>query len=68
MRKKQSAKELSGAYRFCGNGQGIPGLPHEVTTAQAKELGLLDVLKAAIKNGNYKQAKPSPAKPAEKGE
>lgn len=45
---------ISRQYRFCGDGAGIPGLPHEVTTMQAHELGLLDVLEAALKNGNYK--------------
>ena len=48
-------------YRFCGNGTCIPGLPHEVSAREAEALGLLDVLQAAIENGNYKaiQTKPS---------
>jgi hypothetical protein len=53
---KGSDLEPGVIYRFCGNGLGIPGLPHEVTPAQAKELGLLAVLQAAVANGNY-QAK-----------
>lgn len=69
MAKKQFTIDItvSGVFRFCGNGQGIPGLPHEVTAVQAKELGLLDVLKAAIQNGNYRPVQPIPAEPAEKG-
>jgi hypothetical protein len=43
-------------YRFCGNDQGIPGLPHEVTREQAEILGLLDHLTAAIQSGVYKPA------------
>ena len=56
MAKKNIDVTGPGVYRFCGNGQGIPGLPHEVTAAQAKELGLLEVLQAAIQNGNYTSA------------
>lgn len=41
-------------YKYVGKGAGVPGLPHEVTYAQAKALGVLDILEEAIKNGNYK--------------
>jgi len=41
-------------YRFCGEGQGIPGLPHELTAAQAEKMGMLKVLQGALENGNYK--------------
>lgn len=68
MAKKQFTMDITGAFRFCGNGQGIPGLPHEVTASQAKELGLLEVLVAAIKNGNYEPVISSPVKPVEEGE
>ncbi len=34
-------------------GAGIPGLPHEITEAEAAELGVLDLLQEAIKNGSY---------------
>ena len=54
MSKKQFPSDETSLYRFCGEGTGIPGLPHEVTAAEAEELGLLDVLQAAIRNGNYK--------------
>ncbi len=70
----KNPKSFEGRYRFCGNGQGIPGLPHEVTSAQAAELGLLEVLQAAIQNGNYQlapatqAAEGNAADPAEKGE
>ena len=34
-------------------GAGVPGLPHEITEAQASEQGVLDILIAAIANGSY---------------
>jgi len=69
MVKKQIEISGNAVYRFCGNGQGIPGLPHEVSAEQAKELGLLEVLQAAIKNGNYSPIPgPSPFAGAANGE
>lgn len=43
----------SPTYKYVGDGAGIPGLPHIVTTAEAAELGETDVLQAAIQNGDY---------------
>jgi len=43
-------------------GDGVPGLPHEITDEQAKALGLEKVLKDAVQNGTYTE-KPA-AKPA----
>ena len=43
------------AYRYCGDGAGIAGLPHEVTDEEARALGMLDVLQAALKNGSYQE-------------
>jgi hypothetical protein len=40
-------------YCFCGNGEGVPGMPHEVTMEQAEALGLGEALDACIKNGSY---------------
>ena len=40
-------------YKFVGNGAGIPGLPHEISDEQAKELGLTAILEEAVRNGNY---------------
>ena len=34
-------------------GAGVPGLPHEITEAQASEQGVLEILIAAIANGSY---------------
>ena len=34
-------------------GAGIPGLPHEITEAQAVELGVAHILAEAIANGAY---------------
>lgn len=68
MSKKTLILEKHHLYRFCGTGQGIPGLPHEVTVKQAEDLGLLEVLQAAVQNGNYRQVQTTPAGTAEKGE
>jgi hypothetical protein len=67
MPKKHTTYDVSAttAYRFCGDGRGIPGLPHELTVARAFELGLQDLLRAAIRNGNYKSIPSSAAKVAE---
>ena len=66
MSKKNPSVETDRVYCFCGNGLGIPGLPHEVSAEQAQELGLLEVLQAAVQNGNYELVET--AKPAEEGE
>lgn len=34
-------------------GDGVPGLPHEVTMKEAEALGVADLLKSAIENGVY---------------
>ena len=58
---------MSKIYVFeLARGSGVPGLPHEVSEAEAKELGLEKVLQAAIENGSYKlkaEPKPKPAAP-----
>ena len=43
-------------YKFVGEGMGVPGLPHEITEEEAKELGVSDLLMEAIANGNYIEA------------
>jgi hypothetical protein len=58
--------DAAAVYRFNGNGAGIPGLPHEVTAAQAADLGLREVLQAAIQNGTYRAERPVPTE-LEKG-
>jgi len=35
-------------------GAGVPGLPHEITDEEAAELGVSDLLMAAIENGSYR--------------
>jgi hypothetical protein len=40
-------------YKYVGDGTGVPGLPNEVSDDQAAELGVLDILNAAIENGSY---------------
>ena len=61
MAKKKVVIEIGAGTvcRFCVDGEGIPGLPHVVTRAQASGRGLLAVLNAALANGNY-QADPGP--------
>lgn len=34
-------------------GDGVPGLPQEITAEQAAALGLDEILKAAVENGTY---------------
>lgn len=45
-------------YRFCGNGEGVAGLPHEVSEEEAYQMGLAAVLQAAIKLGHYIEIQP----------
>lgn len=40
-------------YRYCGDGLGVPGLPHDLTREQATALGVLDQLEAALAAGVY---------------
>jgi hypothetical protein len=56
-------------YRFCGSGDGVPGLPEMVTEAEAQRLGMAETLAAALKRGTYKAVIKirtiSPPEPAE---
>jgi hypothetical protein len=49
----QKEESLSTRYRFCGDGLGIPGLPHEITREQADAAGVLVLLDTAIEAGAY---------------
>ena len=40
-------------YKFVGDGLGVPGLPHNISAEEAEELGVTEILTAAIENGNY---------------
>jgi hypothetical protein len=51
-------------YKFAGNGVGVPGLPHVITDTQAKELGVEEILKQAVKAGTMTAEK----KPTKKKE
>lgn len=42
-------------YRFVGEGAGIPGLPHELTQAEAETLGVSALLVDALAAGAYKE-------------
>lgn len=48
-------------------GDGVPGLPHQITEAEAKRLGVEVLLRDAVANGTYKlKAEPPKSKPAAK--
>lgn len=40
-------------YKYVGTGAGVPGLPHEITDEEALELGVVQLLQEALKNGDY---------------
>jgi hypothetical protein len=40
-------------YRYVGPDAAIIGLPHEVTEEEAEQLGVSELLQAAIENGSY---------------
>ena len=40
-------------FVYVGDGEGVPGLPHQLTAAEAEAIGVKELLEAAIKNGNY---------------
>jgi hypothetical protein len=44
-------------YKFVGDGQGVPGLPHEIDYDEAQRSGVFPLLQAAIENGNYIEMK-----------
>jgi hypothetical protein len=48
-------------YRYVGQGQGVPGLPHEIDDEEAKRLGLTELLQQAVQAKVY-QAIPEKAK------
>lgn len=50
---KATLSPRNAVYRYAGSDAGVPGLPHEITAEQAKELGVEELLKAAIGNGSY---------------
>jgi hypothetical protein len=45
-------------YKFVGKGLGVPGLPHVLTESEAQRRGVLELLEAALANGNYEAIKP----------
>lgn len=50
MKRSQSLPKI---YRYAGDGEGIPGLPHVISATDAEELGLQELLSQAIKNKTY---------------
>jgi hypothetical protein len=45
-------------YKYAGDGAGLPGLPNEVTEAEAEAAGMLEVLQAAVSLGMYVEINP----------
>ena len=41
------------SYRYVDNGDGVPGLPFEISDEEAAAQGVSELLRAAIENGNY---------------
>lgn len=56
---------MAKTYKYCGNGLGVAGLPHEITDQQAQADGVGEHLKAAIVAGLYKEVRAEPAKAAQ---
>jgi len=52
MNKKIQIEQIQ-VYRYCGDGDGIPGLPKDVTASDAYALGLGEQFKAAVEHGDY---------------
>ena len=63
MAKDNRKESFLRTYRYCGAGAGIAGLPHVVTEEEARALGQLETLQAALKNGSYQEV--GAAKPAQ---
>jgi hypothetical protein len=42
-------------YRYVGQGQGVPGLPHEIDDEEARLLGVQELLAQALQAGVYKE-------------
>ena len=63
-------------FVYVGDGLGIPGLPHNISDAEAEAQGLAELLTAAIAQGAYRElptgendaAPPARRKPKKEGE
>ena len=51
-------------YKYIMDGRGVPGLPREITNSEAEQMGVAELLAAALKAGTYKEQKQKPAKRA----
>lgn len=45
--------EPGAEYGYIGDGLGVAGLPHSLTTEDAARLGVTDLLRAALAAGTY---------------
>lgn len=50
-------------YKYIGDGAGIVGLPHVVTDEEAAAAEVIDILHAALENGNYVAVETAAEKP-----
>ena len=62
MKKNEESARM---YIFCGDGAGVPGLPHEISEEDARERGLLEQLLEAIRAGVYRMEHSQNDKPEE---
>lgn len=54
--KSEKQAHPAALYVFVGPGLGVPGLPHQLTLAQAEAGQMTATLKAALENRNYTRA------------
>ncbi len=49
-------------FRFVGPGQGVPGLPHEISEEEAENLGVVELLADALDAGTFEEIRKPAAK------
>ncbi|RJX20819.1 MAG: hypothetical protein C4570_03420 [Ammonifex sp.] len=49
-------------YEFVGEGRGVPGLARRMTEAEARRLGVEELLAEAVRAGRYRKVKNSTLK------
>ena len=55
-------------YGFCGEGAGVPGLPHVISEDEAREAGLIEQVLEAVRAGTYRMEPNPPPLPHGEGE
>ena len=51
--KVEVNEQVDEIYQYVGEGLGIPGLPHEMTRAQAEQQGVAGLFEACLERGVY---------------